>query len=257
MPKLRTRIGIAISCLMALWPASAAFAQKERVIWLESARGTATIAIHSEGLRSPGGLCLSAVHDVTLLSLSGAGIEVGVGVDGSCLVNIVYWGPASIDRDDGSAGDTQAYEFVNVSAAPSGSSKGSQALLSTSPDTCRSEFHRRDLANITLTGVNHETRWAYTGWSVSLQWFWTQLVWSAGTGWRVTSGPSHWIVDGNGGTSDRTHGEGSFQWYNNDMQHTLKVENRVNAKGTCQGFFYAIGEVPGTGFWHYSTVIYD
>jgi hypothetical protein len=248
-------IALLFALLLAFSLAPAASASQPRTIRVESGPNVAVIYVHREGDRSGDDSCVAPIQDVALEVNDRTGLEVVLTTDDECLVEVVYSGlPVEETAGTLAAQDRQIIGLPKTS--PNRASVGA-TLLSTSPDTCRSEFHRRDIVNITLTGVNHETRWAYTGSAVALQWISTQLVWSAGTGWQVTSGPSQWVIDGNGGSSDRTHGEGSFKWTNNMFQHTLKVDNKVNANGTCEGLFFAVGTVPGTGFWHYRTVIKD
>ncbi len=208
------------------------------------------ITVISDGQRAADGECIAPLLNVMLAPSDRTGIELVVGADKGCRASVNYFGPPRPAGSGEKLETTQVVEIIGVTT----DTEGEYALLTTSPDTCRSEHHRRDIANVTLTGVNHSTRWSYGG-SVALQWMATETRVSGGTGWRVTSGPSHWVVDGNGGSSDRTHGQASFEWYNQAFQHTLTNENKVYSSGACEGFFTAVGSVPGTGWWHYSVVI--
>jgi hypothetical protein len=226
--------------------------QPTRTIAGTVSEGSYNVQVFDEGLKDDKGICETRTETSLAASSPNQPIELEIFLNENCEVEIVSVG-GSATVDDTSVESIEAYQDLT------GSSPSGQDLVAatTSPDTCRSEFHRRDPFNITLTGVNHETRWSFNGASVSLVSIWTQLVWSAGTNWSVTSGPTQSVVDGNGGSSDRTRGQGSFKWNTNQFRHTLKIENVVKSNGSCVGYFTATGEVPGAGWFHKSTVVKD
>lgn len=173
------------------------------------------------------------------------GLVADIRIDNNCIITvdkrIVSTTEAQKRSNFGNKNTSSQYSSISkiltTQAMPS-------ILAAITTKTCHSYIGVLDPVNIELTGLKHHTTWDYDGTIVGLRSMSTDASWHYTTGWSKTAGPTQWVVDGNGGSSDKTHGEASYKWTGGLHAHTLKAENTVRSNGTCTGTLWVVGTIP-------------